>query len=262
MSREDFDMLPPELGWKTEYSNGKAHFTPSDHVAYAYVPVEPRPLYSPLPVRSVKLEDFDLLNSCFAESFHDTIEYCDRDLAKTQQSGKRLLKTFFSQKRGRPSKASKLAVIPNADESRSSIAGAALILEHKDESAMLDLLFVHPSYRKRGIATALTQAAVNHLHRLGRSPLYTRYHLGNATSRAWHAQFGFTEEPDLILARLYLAVAQQEYLRARRESHSTETEEQQLLERCERCRDQVAELESAAVTEGMGGAFAAWRHQP
>lgn len=261
MSREDFDMLPLELGWKTEYSNGKAHFTPSDHVAYAYVPVAPRPLSSPLPIRSVNIEDIDTLTACFADSFHDTIEYCDCDFAKTRQSGKRLLRGFFNHKRGRPSAASKLALIPNAGESRASIAGAALILEHREDSAMLDLLFVHPKYRKQGIATALTQAALNQLHRLGRSPLFTRYHLGNAPSRAWHARFGFAEEHDLILARLYFAAAQQEYLRAQRERHLTKTEEQRLLERCEGCRDRVAELETAAVTEGMEGAFAAWRHQ-
>ena len=126
---------------------------------------------------------------------------------------------------------------------------------------MLDLLFVIPSYRKRGLATALVQAAITDLHSIGKTILVTRYHLGNASSRAWHARFGFVEEPDLILARLYLASTQQEYLRGRRLGELNETEQHRLLAKCEQLREQVESLETAGRKDGMEGAFASWRHQ-
>lgn len=261
MSREEFDMLPIELGWKCDYSGGKAHFTPTDHIAYATVRVEPRSYCSPIPMRPVSVEDQNSLVQCFADAFHDTIEYCDCDRRKTENSGRKLLRDFFMEKRGKPLRASRLALVPSDRPDAPIVAGGALILEHKGDSAMLDLLFVHPSYRRQGLATALVQTSINDLHRIGKTFLVTRYHLGNSSSRAWHAHFGFVEEPDLILTRLYLASAQQEYLRGRQRGELNEREQHRLLARCEQLRNQIELLETAARKEGMEGAFAAWRHQ-
>ena len=138
MSRDEFDLLPIELGWKCEYSGGKAHFTPTDHIAYANVPVEPRSYCSPIPMRPVSIEDQDSLIECFTSAFHDTIEYCDFDRRRTADSGRRLLRDFFNEKRGKPLRASRLALIPSDGSTAPIVAGGALILEHKGDSAMLD----------------------------------------------------------------------------------------------------------------------------
>lgn len=261
MTREEFDLLPIELGWKCEYSGGKAHFTPTDHIAYANIAVEPRSYCSPIPMRPVTIEDQDSLIECFTNAFHDTIEYCDFDRRRTADSARRLLRDFFNGKRGKPLQASRLALVPVDGSAAPIVAGGALVLEHKGDSAMLDLLFVIPSYRKRGLATALVQAAITDLHSIGKTNLVTRYHLGNAASRAWHARFGFVEEPDLILARLYLASTQQEYLRGRQLGELSEIEQHRLLAKCEQLQEQVENLETAGRKDGMEGAFAAWRHQ-
>ena len=261
MSFEEFELLPVEPGWKSEYRDGKAHVTPSEHVAFARVTVSPAPVNSPLPMNGVTPEDQGVLLTCFATAFQDTIEYCDSDPAHTSDSGRKLMREYFGGKRGSALQASKMAWFHPRQGGDRQVAGAALIVGHKDNSALLDLLFVHPDYRGQGLASALVQGAINHLAHLGKDPLFSRYHLGNLPSRTWHQRFGFVEEPDLILARLYLATAQHNYLRARQLGNLPDFEANSLLKQCEYWNDQVQSLEESLVNGKMEEAFALWRHQ-
>jgi hypothetical protein len=54
-----------------------------------------------------------------------------------------------------------------------------------------------------GGAAALATAAVNALHATGAQVLRSRFWLGNVESRTWCYRFGFVDEPDLIVTRIY-----------------------------------------------------------
>ena len=261
MSFEECELQPVEPGWKSEYRNGKAHITPSEHVAFARITVAPAPVNSPLPMNGVTPEDQGALQTCFTTAFQDTIEYCDWDPARTAESGRRLIREHFEGKRGSALEASKMAWFHPSQGGDRQVAGAALIVEHKDNSALLDLLFIHSDYRKQGLASALVQGAINHLAHLDKAPLFSRYHLGNIPSRTWHQRFGFVEEPDLILARLYLATAQHNYLRARQLGNLPNSDANALLKQCRYWTSQVQSLEESLVGGKMEEAFALWRHQ-
>ena len=61
---------------------------------------------------------------------------------------------------------------------------------------------VRPSFRRRGIASALVGAAVDELRAEGATVLRSAHCVANEESVLWHRAFGFEEEPDLHLARL------------------------------------------------------------
>jgi GNAT superfamily N-acetyltransferase len=66
----------------------------------------------------------------------------------------------------------------------------------KDGCPLLDMLFVRPSWQRRGLATALVSWCLRELLAQGEAALRSRYLLTNEQSRAWHQRFGFTLEPD------------------------------------------------------------------
>src|SRR5439155_5564635 len=72
----------------------------------------------------------------------------------------------------------------------------------------------------------------------------SRYHLGNAASRAWHHRFGFTDEPDLLLARLNLRAATHELARLRELGRLTPRLQHQLNQECARWQRESDRLES------------------
>jgi GNAT superfamily N-acetyltransferase len=76
-------------------------------------------------------------------------------------------------------------------------------VERDDGSFLLDLLYVIPTWQRRGVATALLSVVSNELFQLGIPTLGSRYLLGNEESRLWHQRFGFEEREDFMLARRY-----------------------------------------------------------
>ena len=96
-----------------------------------------------------------------------------------------------------------MAVAFHPETENEYIIGAALIIAQAEETPLLDMLFVRPEWHRKGIATAMVAAALNTLHSSGVRTLASQYVLGNEESRAWHQRFGFVEETDLLLVRLY-----------------------------------------------------------
>jgi hypothetical protein len=80
--------------------------------------------------------------------------------------------------------------------------------------------------------------------------LISRYHVGNEPSRDWHRRFGFVEEPDLMLDRLYSAVARHELWRREKMGNLTPSEHEALLSERARWQSQVDELEKVAEEQG------------
>jgi GNAT superfamily N-acetyltransferase len=98
--------------------------------------------------------------------------------------------------------------------------GAALVVASGEGRARLDLLFVIPGQRRRGVASAMVAGAVEVLRKAGVKTLESSYVLGNTASEAWHRRFGFREEPDWLTARLRLTHAQHELERRERASRT------------------------------------------
>jgi len=262
MTFEEYELLPREPGWKCEYWDGHAHLSPRHQSALATIEVKPRPVDPSCLLRPVSPDDEAQFLPIYFAAFGDTIEYCDYQPKKIKALAREALRGFFTGARGQPLTASRLAVAsPSAGEAgEERVVGAALIVAKDDGAPMLDLLFVSPDCQRRGLATALVSASINELHQRGEPRLLTRYHVGNEQSRAWHRKFGFVEEPDLMLARLYLAVARHELRRREKMGDLTPSEREALLSERERWRAQVDELEKVADEQGFEAAMPGLRY--
>jgi RimJ/RimL family protein N-acetyltransferase len=115
----------------------------------------------------------------------------------------------------------------------------------------LDILFVIPEWQRQGVATALTSATINELYNVGVKTLKSRYFLGNNESRAWHQKFGFVEEPDLFLARLYYHQAKHELWQREKIGNLTEIKREALLSKIDQWQTRVDDLEKIAKQQGL-----------
>jgi hypothetical protein len=125
------------------------------------------------------------------------------------------------------------------------------VVEQRDDSPLLSLLFVLPEYQRQGLATTLVSTVMNELHEIGVKTLKSRYMLGNVASQTWHRKFGFVEELDLILARLYYHHASHELWRHEQLGDLSEKERQALISEMEQWKSQVDELQRIADQKGM-----------
>lgn len=250
MTIEEFHRLPHRLGWKHEYYGGKAHITPAHTaVSTASLPVTRRKVAPPCPLRQPTPDDLDGLVPAFYAAFADTTDYCDMEMQAIVKSGQRVLEGFFDGERGRPLPASRLALESAVDDG-DKIVGAALLVEKSNGSAFLDLLFVIPEWRRRGVATALLGDALNALHDEGYPELSSRFLLGNETSRVWHHHFGFVDQPDHFSARHYHRHYQQEWERLHSLGGVDETELAALAAQRDHWWAVVEELDERERREG------------
>ena len=255
MTEEEYLRLPFEIGWKCEYYDGQAHFTPRDLPVITTLKVAPREFNDPCPLRPAQTADCDQLVESYVAAFGDTIEYCDYSQAQLVNAAWCALTDHFAGERGNPLSASRVALDPN---NREQLIGAALLTAGRD-SARLDLLFVHPDWQGRQLATALVADAVNQLHLYGEQQLMSRYHIGNDASRRWHQRFGFCEEPDLRRAEVYLQAARHEFWRLEQLGQLSSLERNHWLSECALWQAQVDELERLAEKHGYAAVCAGSR---
>lgn len=151
-------------------------------------------------LRRVVQDDAEKLIECFIETFVDGIEFCDWSHEDICRHARRNITDYFAgniKRRGAPLNVSVCALAEDDD----ALIAAALFTDHAD-AAELDLLMVRPRFRRRGLARAMVINAMNELHARDRLALRSAYVVCNEESAAWHKAFGFTELPDLGLARL------------------------------------------------------------
>jgi GNAT superfamily N-acetyltransferase len=251
MSWERFEQLPPHPGWKHEYWDGVAHITPGARFAVVRIDAQPRPIRSPLELRAIAAADETLLVSAYLDAFRDTVEYCDWEEDAIAQSARENVRAFCAGRRGEALFASScLATDPAPRNAVEAVVGAALLMRTEDGHPMLDMLFVRPRWQRRGLATALLSWCLRELHRRGDTILRSRYHLANEASQAWHRNFGFIEEPDLLLAQLYLRCATQELRRREKMGGLIDEERGRLLAETDRWERCVEQLERVADQQG------------
>jgi GNAT superfamily N-acetyltransferase len=203
MTWEAFELMPRKLGWKHEYWDGQAHISPSWQSVMVTCSVQPRPVQAACTIRPVAASDESHLITAYIEAFRDTFDFCDWELDKIRTAARDDIRKLLSGQRRPLLTASRVAGETRAEAGATKLIGAALITEGGEEPPLLDILFVVPHWCGKGIATALVSAACNELQATRVKTLDSRYLLGNEESRAWHQKFGFTEKPDLLLARTY-----------------------------------------------------------
>ncbi|MCH8292406.1 GNAT family N-acetyltransferase [Candidatus Poribacteria bacterium] len=245
MTGEEFQRMPRRLGWKYEYWDGQAHISPGYQIVTVSVGIKPRPVESACHIQAVDERDEAQLISAYFAAFSETTEFCDWKREKILDAARKDIQEFLAGKRGNPHPSSRVAVASGEE----SIVGATLVI--CGEPPCLQMLFVIPEWHRRGVATALVSSAVNELHRAEIKTLESRYLLGNEGSRAWHQEFGFVEQPDLFLARLYYRHAQYELWRREEIGDLIEAERKALSSEVNRWKVRIDELEGIAEREGI-----------
>lgn len=209
MSYEEYEIMPWRLGWKHEYFNGMAYLTPRQQSVLTVIDVAPR---SNTPnvcsIRPVVPTDAPELKRLFFEVFHDSVEYCNYEVVDIQESAQRCIDSYFGAVEGRPSEVSSVAISPEG-----VLIGTALVIEPKDQQPYLRLLCVSPLWQRQGIATSLVATVLNFLAGTPFTQLRSRYFLANEASRNWHHRFGFQDQLDLFVTRLFYRHAQHELWR-------------------------------------------------
>ncbi len=250
MSIEEYHRIPRKFGWKYEYWDGEAHIQPREWAVYARVPVTLREVRGGLTLRPALPEDEPELCEAFLECFHDSVEYCDWSEEKFLGSAERCVGGWYRGRRGERLEVSRVAVTAATDQEPSQIAGAALVVRDP-LGPFLDLLYVRPAWQRQGLASALVSDAMNALYTQGYSHISSSYHPANEASTAWHARFGFVEEPDFWLTQSHWYHARHELAR-RKEIGDLEPRERAILEReCELWQAMWQILSDLADEDGL-----------
>ncbi len=250
MTVDEYQSLPFEPGWKCEYWDGKAHYTPRHHAVVTSIDVSYRDVNTEFLLRQPAESDLERLTSLYVAAFKETIEYFGHSINEINEAARRDLTDYFTGARGRPTSASCLAISSGSNLDEETIAGAAMVTS-TENGIMLYLLFVAPEWQRHGLAAAMVSAAINELHDLGERTLTSKYHIGNEVSMAWHQRFGFIEEPDLQRARLYLQQAKTELRRRGKIGGLSDEERARLIEDAGRWEAEVERLESIEATQGL-----------
>ncbi len=265
MSLEEYERLPFSLAWKREYINGCLVETRRQVIVHATITVAPRFVKSPVLLRPVaESDELDLLR-CFKAAFAGTYEYSGETKKQFAESARQGLRHFFRGPFHLPLPVSRVALAPSGFPGAGQPIGAALVLKQDDGWALLDMIFVSPTWQRRNIATALAVAALTALHELGGyRTLVSRYHLGNEASCAWHHGFGFADEPDLGFAQLRLHAATHELNRLDRVGQLTLQTNRQLSRERTRWQREVKRLQMLAKQGRLEEAdpWRKWRKKP
>jgi RimJ/RimL family protein N-acetyltransferase len=250
MTVDEYHLLPFEPGWKCEYWDGKAHYSPRHHALITTVAVAARDVNTDCLLRRPAESDIEPLASVYVAAFHETIEYFGYSQEQVAEAARRDLRNYFAGEQGHPTSASCLAIAPGSNPDEEPIAGAAMVTL-TGNGPLLYLLFVAPQWQRRGLATAMVSAAINELHDLGEKILTSRYHIGNEQSMAWHQRFGFVEKPDLRRANLYLQQAKVELWRRQKIGGLATEEREKLAAEVARWEAEVEELERIKGEKGF-----------
>src|SRR5262245_14194386 len=127
MTVDEYHLLPFELGWKCEYWDGKAHYSPRYHAIITTVAVAARDVNTDCLLRRTAESDIESLTPVYVAAFHETIEYFGCSQEQVSTAGRRDLRNYFAGEHGHPTSASCLAIVPGSNPDDETVAGAALV---------------------------------------------------------------------------------------------------------------------------------------
>ncbi len=216
MTLAEFSAMPHRLGWKHEYWDGAARLSPKASAVVEFrravaAPIVVRPRRDLL-VRPIERSDADALADLFQASFDSAIEFAGYSDAMLGQRAQESMAEFFAPQRGRfeaGQRAGRPCEWPGTSfvaESAGQIIGAAMIREVR-AGPILEPIFIRPDSLREGVGGLLLASALGALKSAKTfegaavDVLYSRCHLGNPVSFAWHTRHGFEEVPNLPAAQ-------------------------------------------------------------
>jgi GNAT superfamily N-acetyltransferase len=209
MSFAEYEALERPFGWKVEYWDGQAHLTPREVCVTTRIDLLPRSLmqnYALIPAHPNFTEQ--MIGGYF-EVFADSVEFCDWTVEQVQDSAEECIGHYFAGARGESLPASVIALEPDSHK----LAGLALFILTREQKPHLRLLYVRPSFQRKGMATAMVAWGINSLIESNFQELFSIYHICNEESRLWHHRFGFQDNYDPYYLRFKLAWLTQEIWR-------------------------------------------------
>jgi GNAT superfamily N-acetyltransferase len=260
MSIEEYHLLEQDPGLKVEYIDGCAIVSARNYPVTVTVPVARRYVDTTLKLRHPAQTDFDALVTAFAAAFHGTIDFYRKSEAEIQVRAGELLKKWFKQTPLEVLETSIIALDPEGADPQ-LIVGAALLIRY-ETGPHLDLLFVRPGCRRRGLGTAMVSAVNNALADRNEPRLSSFHDLGNLASEAWHRKFGFVEVPDLQAARLRSHAASHEVWRQERLGVLAPADLEELRRRAAVLQARVDELTEIQGRDGFESVAPILRFRP
>ena len=201
MSIEEFKLIEHPFGWKAEYFSGQTHLTPREYLVRTQLILVPQLITVSAQIVPVDPSLQESMIATFFEAFTDSVEFCDWSLDAIHTHAANNIKNYFKGIRGKPHSVSRMVLEPHSQQ----IIGLALLVENKKEQIELDLLLVHPSHQRIGLATQMVASAIDHLYADGVRDLRSGYHICNDGSRDWHHSLGFKEIPEYFYCKLKAA---------------------------------------------------------
>ena len=197
---DKFWQLPRNPAYKYEYFDGKGWLTPRPQSYHAILELQTfqRPaggiaIHKEVAIRLLQEADWSHLPKLCAAAFHrvqpfsgltdeDRIKAAEDCLGHTKAGGDGPL-------------VNEACHVATRDD---AVVGVNLItlpprpvIEHANGLPHLTWIFVSPWFARHGIGTALLDAAVQVLLRLGYKELVSSFLIGNESSMLWHWQAGF-----------------------------------------------------------------------
>ncbi len=211
MSFAAFETIERLLGWKTEYWDGYARFTPRgmgvetrlsfesvselSHFELSHTAPKEFTLITPTPDDTQKMIDG------YIDAFINSVEFCGWPIDRIFEEAHRDISLYFEGRRGKPLSASVIAIDPKSQ----TVIATALVTDKKEQGAGLELLYVRPSYQRKGIGTRIIHRSICTLAQQGYSQLTSRYHICNHHSRQFYHKLGFQDVCDRYYLRTYTA---------------------------------------------------------
>jgi hypothetical protein len=116
MSIEEFELTSHPFGWKAEYYNGQAHFSPRENHVYTKLTLEQREInesWKIVPVGQIFQEQ---IIAAFFETFLDSVEFCSWPTASIRTHIEKNISNYFQGVRGNPLPVSVMALEPGTDD--------------------------------------------------------------------------------------------------------------------------------------------------
>lgn len=255
MTVDEFHLAEYPFGWKDEYCDGFAFYTPRDHSILMKIAVEDRFFENSVKLKPLSQVAAERIIELFYAAFVDSVEFCNLSKKQIKASAVKNVGDYFQGRRGVPvPEFSRVAVSPDDDQ---KIIGACLAAKYK-YGYKNEIIFVHPEFQNQKIGTILAAHLMSDLHSIGEKFLWSEHHICNRQSECWHKKFGFEEVTDILTAKLRRNFYRHEIWRREQLNAAENLDEFKLnLE----CAEAEVERLKAIEEKDFGAAWLRWKYE-